>query len=95
MSERKFKVGDRVRIGSMALPSNKKYFGRVYVVTGYAALSEFYIVSDIKWTVHSRYMKLAENTCPVCNQNIEVESNKIKEHKHNNELCYGSYTPYV
>ena len=32
--------------------------------------------------------------CPVCKQKITVDNGKIKEHKHNNELCYGSYTPY-
>jgi len=32
--------------------------------------------------------------CPVCEQEIKIESKKIREHYHNDELCYGSYTPY-
>ena len=32
--------------------------------------------------------------CIVCGQDIEIKDNKVKEHKHNEELCYGSYTPY-
>ena len=34
-------------------------------------------------------------TCPVCNQEIQLEDNKVKEHNHNYAVCYGSYTPYV
>ena len=37
---------------------------------------------------------LVNNLCPVCNQEIKTENNKIKEHKHNNEVCYGSYMPF-
>ena len=36
---------------------------------------------------------LGNSVCPVCEQEIEIESNKIKQHNYNNELCYGSYTP--
>ena len=46
------------------------------------------------WRGYADELVLVNSFCPVCGQEIAIENNKIKEHKHNNEICYGSYTPY-
>ena len=42
-----------------------------------------------------RYLMSINPICPVCNEEVEIEDKKVKKHNHNNQLCYGSYTPYV
>ena len=87
----KFKIGDRVKVKDCKLD-------HIFFVKG--------IGGDVYWLetyrdgvpVASYYRRqdeiyLAVPTCPVCEKEVEVENNKIKEHQHNNELCYGSYTP--
>src|SRR5581483_7415839 len=47
---------------------------------------------DLMINLSSESLILINSPCPVCNQEVETENNKIKEHKYNSELCYGSYT---
>ena len=86
-----FKYGDKVRIKDakwspvyIFISSRKDGSDMCFVKRG-----DFYAESNVN------HLELAAPVCPVCNQEVVIENKKVKEHSHNNELCYGSYVPYV
>jgi len=100
----KFKVGQRVFIQYHS-PFNYKGFGIVRDAThvtfndfdgNYRTEYRYICLRDDGCTLYGlRDKELSLLLCPVCEQEIEIENDKIiKEHKHNDELCYGSYIPF-
>jgi len=91
----KFKIGQRVRIShynnnpfegtAIIIDKSKSPFGNLYTLQ--------HEQEHWKRYYGEKLITAADDICPVCEKQIEIEDNKVKPHQHNNELCYGSYTP--
>ena len=100
----KFKVGEKAKL--KAWQCNSLLKDVICVVEGFITYSGNRIVTlkntDVgpnlilgnKVTEYESELIPMGLYCPVCNNEIEIENNKIKKHNHNNEVCYGSYTPH-
>jgi len=99
-----FKVGDKVKLNSLGRNQEEfwNYKNSIFIVLYQRGQLlrvqlDFCYLRQYKnigvFHTRSEYFEPLNPVCPVCEQKVEVENNKIKEHKHNNELCYGSYMP--
>jgi|SRR5581483_12364041 len=95
-----FRVGQKVRLTEKAKESDFKYFsGKDCILVIRDHDDRIYTLSiedKIKCDnvfAYANELLAVYPICPVCNQEVEVNNNKIKVHNYNNELCYGSYTP--
>jgi len=66
-----------------------------YRLIGISGIWNLKPVKNVRFGLCEYEIELAYPTCPVCNAEVVIENNRIKEHHHNNELCYGSYIPYA
>lgn|SRR5581483_6281555 len=92
----KFKVGQKVKI--MTWQNVKSLKDIVYVIKSidspYPITLKLFSGEGLdRLDVEENILMAIGILCPVCEQEVETENSKIKEHKHNNELCYGSYIP--
>jgi|SRR5581483_1252544 len=101
-----FRVGQRVRLNEYA--KKHIFYSRIIkdnVFTVVGQNGPFLVMltkykqnnagEDVVVQALPQELAFANPTCPVCNQEIETEDNKIKEHNYNSEICYGSYIPIV
>ena len=98
-----FKVGQRVKIKTWL--DIERFRDVVYFIEKIdnniitiKRITEPGFGAELYFEIGSNYcdevLILAEPICPVCNEEVEIEDKKVKKHNHNNELCYGSFTPY-
>ena len=87
-----FKIGQYVRI--------KKNPDGIFKIQ--RAITEFgtplYAIENLIGTDYEYYWErelvaVEEKTCPVCGKIVIIKENKIKEHKNDGRVCYGSYIP--
>jgi len=101
-----FKVGQRVKLNYAGKTEEFLYFNHLWNATFVVLaarkdickvqLQELHSINNVKlgvYDVECKYFEPTNPICPICNQEVGEENNKIKQHNHNNEICYGSYTP--
>jgi len=102
----KFKVGQRVKLTEKGRSHyTPGMWNEIFIISAVlktpVSLPPAYKLNIVKYpAVKPTYVLedgicLAAPTCPVCEQEIETDNNKIKEHKYKHQLCYGSYTPIL